>query len=77
MCSFCLLTYAASLSDYTFAQPFPCTSCGRSYRHKSSLISHQKDECGKLPSYTCHLCAKAFKKKHHLKKHLGSIHKVQ
>ena len=51
-------------------QRFTCDRCGRSYKHKSNLSNHKREECGKPPSYFCPICSKGFKKKQHMQRHL-------
>lgn len=53
-----------------FNQRYTCNQCGRSYKHKSNLCNHKREECGKPPSYFCPVCEKGFKKKQHLQRHL-------
>lgn len=53
-----------------FNQRYTCDQCGRSYKHKSNLCNHKREECGKPPSYFCPVCKKGFKKKQHLQRHL-------
>lgn len=55
------------------SQRFTCDQCGRSYKHKTNLCNHKREECGKPPSYFCPVCKKGFKKKQHLQRHL-SVH---
>ncbi|VEN38444.1 unnamed protein product, partial [Callosobruchus maculatus] len=49
---------------------YTCDQCGRSYKHKTNLCNHKREECGKPPSYFCPVCRKGFKKKQHLQRHL-------
>ncbi|CAH1155438.1 unnamed protein product [Phaedon cochleariae] len=51
-------------------QRFTCDQCGRSYKHRTNLCNHKREECGKPPSHFCPLCKKGFKKKQHLQRHL-------
>lgn len=51
-------------------------ACGKMYKHKSSLSKHLKYECGRSKLFKCQLCPKHFAQKHHLKAHLGLIHRV-
>lgn len=51
-------------------QRYTCDQCGRSYKHKTNLCNHKREECGKPPSYFCPICRKGFKKKQHLQRHL-------
>ncbi|KAK3915458.1 Longitudinals lacking protein, isoforms A/B/D/L [Frankliniella fusca] len=36
--------------------PFHCKECGKQYRHKRSLASHQRFECGKSAQFQCPMC---------------------
>ncbi|XP_043465555.1 zinc finger protein 2-like [Leptopilina heterotoma] len=42
-------------------KPFPCSKCNRSYLNRSTLNRHLREECGKLPTWLCRYCQKAFK----------------
>ncbi|XP_075225734.1 zinc finger X-chromosomal protein-like [Lycorma delicatula] len=53
---------------------FQC-GCGRVYRHRASLFSHRKFECGKQPQFQCHLCRNKFFRKAQLQSHIIRIHK--
>lgn len=55
----------------------PCSNgCGRSYKYKSHLNRHLRDECGIEPRYKCDICFKAYSQKGSLKLHYNSIHKI-
>lgn len=43
----------------------------RSYKHKASLRTHQRFECGKEPQFKCPFCRYSAKRKTSLKKHLS------
>lgn len=51
-----------------------CNQCCRRYRHKQSLISHLKHECGREKPFNCHLCDYRAKLKHHVKSHFERVH---
>nr|CAD7463092.1 unnamed protein product [Timema tahoe] len=53
---------------------FPCTSCGKNYRWKRSLVTHMKLECGKEPSFQCFYCPFKSKLKGNLNKHMRVKH---
>ncbi|KAK9878052.1 hypothetical protein WA026_020680 [Henosepilachna vigintioctopunctata] len=57
-------------------ESYPCRSCGKIYRHPSSLYTHTKYECGKLPTFQCSYgnCDYRAKRKWHLKVHIARIH---
>lgn len=38
-------------------QRFMCGDCSRVYKYKSSLVHHQRYECGKSGEYPCSVCA--------------------
>lgn len=53
---------------------FPCDSCGRMYKRRSSMLFHKKHECGKEAQFACPHCNYKAKLKHHLKYHYHSKH---
>ncbi|XP_076683180.1 zinc finger E-box-binding homeobox 2-like [Andrena cerasifolii] len=55
---------------------FYCESCGKSYKWKESLKKHKRIECGKLPQIPCEVCGHRFMHKHHLLKHVNSVHQM-
>ncbi|XP_046659215.1 longitudinals lacking protein, isoforms A/B/D/L-like, partial [Homalodisca vitripennis] len=64
---------AQLLKDPEKTKEFRC-SCGRKYKHYSSLYTHQKYECGKEAQFHCSLCPAAYKHKHRLKEHMITKH---
>ncbi|XP_018907224.1 uncharacterized protein [Bemisia tabaci] len=52
-----------------------CNKCGRMYKLKSSLLNHQRWECGKDPQFKCTLCDYKAKQKAHLLTHIKYRHK--
>ncbi|PSN29349.1 hypothetical protein C0J52_26515 [Blattella germanica] len=62
-------------SSHTYSnEPWICVRCGRKYKWKSSLRSHQANECGKEPQYQCHYCPLRCKIKSNLRRHLRKFH---
>ncbi|KAG8259272.1 hypothetical protein J6590_014741 [Homalodisca vitripennis] len=59
------------------SKPYMCMKCGRSYKHNSTLWTHQKYECGKEPSFQCSFCPYRAKKKNNLKAHVVMKHADQ
>ncbi|KAF2903539.1 hypothetical protein ILUMI_02650 [Ignelater luminosus] len=55
---------------------YQCKQCFKIYRHKQSLHTHVKFECGKDPTFDCPVedCAYRAKRKGHLKMHMNKIH---
>ncbi|XP_050536177.1 longitudinals lacking protein, isoforms A/B/D/L-like isoform X4 [Daktulosphaira vitifoliae] len=53
-----------------------CTRCGRHYKLKSSLLNHQRWECGKEPQFKCSMCSYKAKQKAHLLTHMKYRHKI-
>lgn len=51
-----------------------CERCSRKYKHKSSLIAHLRNECGKEARFQCRFCSRLFLLKHHLKHHVIRKH---
>ncbi|XP_050430082.1 longitudinals lacking protein, isoforms A/B/D/L-like isoform X4 [Adelges cooleyi] len=54
-----------------------CTRCGRHYKLKSSLLNHQRWECGKEPQFKCYMCSYKAKQKAHLLTHMKYRHKPE
>lgn len=65
VCVLCVLSLAIS-----------CTRCGRHYKLKSSLLNHQRWECGKEPQFKCYMCSYKAKQKAHLLTHMKYRHKT-
>lgn len=55
---------------------FPCPRCSRMYKHRASLNSHLKLECGVEPQFRCMECGRQFTWKQHLKRHMANVHKL-
>ncbi|XP_026291428.1 zinc finger protein with KRAB and SCAN domains 7-like isoform X1 [Frankliniella occidentalis] len=53
---------------------FPCDSCGKVYKLSSSLYSHKKFECGKVPTFKCLFCPQRTFQKGSMKRHMKRIH---
>lgn len=53
---------------------FGCVSCGRAYKHKKHLKTHQHYECGKEPQFQCPSCPWRAKVRSSLKRHLATQH---
>lgn len=52
---------------------FPCPSCGKLYKHKTSVYTHLKNDCGKLPKYFCKPCDFYCKFDHVYRRHCSSM----
>jgi len=50
--------------------------CGRSYKWKTNLIVHLKNECGINPKFKCPYCSKLSHHKSNLKRHILCVHNV-
>lgn len=55
-------------------QMFSCERCGRSYKHKTSLYTHRKYECGNKKSFECPLCPYKSAQKISMKSHMQRKH---
>lgn len=51
-----------------------CDKCTRSYMHFHHLVAHQRYECGKDPTFECHICRKKFRQKQVLYRHIRCTH---
>ncbi|KAK3915511.1 Longitudinals lacking protein, isoform G [Frankliniella fusca] len=65
--------------QYTFtshasADRFTCYRCGKLYRHKATLYTHLRYECGKEPSFSCPHCPLRAKRKATLLLHIRRKH---
>lgn len=52
-----------------------CQDCGKMFEHKKSLIKHVRYYT-QMESYSCTLCDRSFKLKHHVSRHMKSYHNV-
>lgn len=52
------------------ARPFPCAFCPLSFRSKNSRDKHQETHAP--PQHECELCGKRFRRKAHLRYHVGT-----
>ncbi|KAK7573714.1 hypothetical protein V9T40_010905 [Parthenolecanium corni] len=59
------------------AKLITCSKCGRQYKLKSSLLNHQRWECGKEPQFKCVLCNYKAKQKVHLVTHMRYKHALK
>lgn len=48
---------------------FLCPRCLRTYRYKSSVYTHLKNDCGKIPQFRCGPCDFNCKFEHVLRRH--------
>ncbi|CAH1105899.1 unnamed protein product [Psylliodes chrysocephalus] len=53
---------------------FPCDTCGKQYKRKSSVREHKRFECMKEPQFACPACEYKAKLKGTLKKHMINRH---
>ncbi|KAJ9596802.1 hypothetical protein L9F63_012183, partial [Diploptera punctata] len=49
---------------------FPCTTCGKVYQWKKTLLRHVRHECGKGPQFQCPYCPQRTTQKNSLKNHI-------
>lgn len=55
---------------------FECHKCRKIYKHKRTLYTHLKFECGKPAQFKCYVCNKTLARKKTLKNHLGMVHGI-
>jgi DNA-directed RNA polymerase subunit RPC12/RpoP len=53
---------------------YPCSSCGKAYKWKATLIRHMNDECGKEPKHQCPHCIYKAKQRGNLLVHIKRHH---
>lgn len=53
---------------------YRCSSCGKLYRWKNTLLRHLRLECGKEPQFHCAYCPYSAKRKGNLQKHVMLRH---
>jgi len=51
-----------------------CPQCGRTYRHKTTMLTHIKYECNKEPQFVCKFCGKCIYYPSNFKQHLVLKH---
>ncbi|KAJ1529457.1 hypothetical protein ONE63_006234 [Megalurothrips usitatus] len=60
-----------SLSE---SKSYACEICGKVYKLSSSLYSHKKFECGRVPTFKCLFCPQRTFQKGSMKRHMKRIH---
>ena len=68
---------SSSSSSDAASKFITCAKCGRQYKLKSSLLNHQRWECGKEPQFKCVLCNYKAKQKVHLVTHMRYKHALK
>ncbi|KAE8747880.1 hypothetical protein FOCC_FOCC005493 [Frankliniella occidentalis] len=53
---------------------YACQRCGKRYRHKPTLYTHLRFECGKEPQFKCPHCPQRSKRKTTLHLHIRRMH---
>lgn len=56
---------------------YTCTTCGKSYSLKSSLVRHKRNECNVEPKFECTLCKRKFAHKYNMKHHFFKCKKFK
>ena len=57
--------------------PYHCPRCGKGYHWRQSMLSHQRFECGTERRFPCPHCPHRAQRRHHLQKHLVTVHPEQ
>nr|CAI5843245.1 unnamed protein product [Callosobruchus analis] len=71
----CIHTKSMNVENHrSFLAP-TCNNCGKYYKYRGSLSTHQKYECGKIPQFACMYCSHVAKQKGNLKLHMKNKHK--
>lgn len=52
---------------------FICPNCGKLYKHKTSVYTHMKNDCGKIPKFFCEPCKFYCKYDHVFRRHCLSM----
>lgn len=73
LCAMSLLKFAEYHEE---ARVFCELGCGRSYKRRSDMVRHMKDQCGVDPKFHCMDCGKPFFQKGNLRRHALKIHKI-
>lgn len=60
----------------TSENPFPCPTCPKSYKSKTSLAMHLKYQCGREPQFLCPFCSHRTYLKGNMKQHCVLKHHV-
>ncbi|KAH1002479.1 hypothetical protein HUJ04_008563 [Dendroctonus ponderosae] len=70
--------HACPKCDYKGRQKVHCRTCGKGYKHDSSLYRHRRFECDMAARpFPCTICNKNFKRKDHLLRHSLFIHGIR
>lgn len=56
------------------ANSYHCPRCGKGYRWRQSMLSHQRFECGTERRFVCSFCPHRAQRRHHLQKHMHTVH---
>ncbi|XP_076271632.1 zinc finger protein 646-like [Rhynchophorus ferrugineus] len=56
--------------------PLGCKTCGKTFKHRSSLYNHTQYTCGKGPSYFCIYCPFRTKYIYHIQQHMHFKHNM-
>ncbi|XP_019881128.1 longitudinals lacking protein, isoforms A/B/D/L isoform X15 [Aethina tumida] len=62
--------------DPELAGGFPCTNCGKIYKHRGNMRRHMVYECGKQARFQCSYCDRKFHQQSNLKRHFENKHSL-
>lgn len=69
-----VFSMSSALRDMSVQGRHVCLKCGKVYKYKRGLWTHQKFECDKKPQFHCDFCKKSYTRKETLIVHQRMVH---